>query len=187
MHMLFFIGVADASHVTDIVGEAHKGAVVVNIDNKPENQRFGDVVVVSPKYSSLSEQIADFLTLPESEMHIDTDIAQNLLSGIMYATNDFQNPGTSHLAFEMAGILMRKGAVRQKKVASEEKKQFQTFTPPQNAPSQPIAPARPQQSPAPRPQFTPTPPTPVESQPVSPKSPPADWLQPKVYKGSSFS
>lgn len=226
LHMLFLIGVPSLSEVSDVLSsDIHKNAVVVNIDNKQNNQQFGDVVAVFPQSSSLSEQIADFLTLPDTNMQVDTDIAQNLLSGITYATNDFQDPKTSHLAFEMAGILMRRGAVRYARAHTvEERKQSQAYTPqqPQSQPvnqqprpqqvqpqHMPVQQPRPQQSyptQQPRQQFTmqqaPQPQRmqsaqpsrvqlsepPQNAQPASPdRQPPADWLQPKVYKGSSFS
>ncbi len=232
LHLLFAIGVPRLSEVSSAIGELHKNAIIVNLDNKQDNEQFGHVVVVSPKFSSLSEQIADLLTLPDSGLPIDQDIAQNLLSGITYATNDFQDSKTSHLAFEMAGILMRKGAKRKRLSTEEAKPQINqerpqqqfitkpqpTFTPkPQvrNAPVPPMAPRSSQQQTnfqpkqpfvpqAPRPVQPPQQPTqqprPLTSQtmPQLPKTEevsqqnneikeaPADWLQPKVYEGSSI-
>ena len=90
--------------------ESMQEATLINIDNSNENTGFGDIVLVSNKFSSLSEQIADLLL--NLDMDFDTDIAQNLLSGIMQATDNFQNPQTSFLAFEIAAILMKRGAVR---------------------------------------------------------------------------
>lgn len=93
--------------------EALKNTTVVNIDNKVENQGFGEIVTVSPKFSSVSEMVSDLLL--GIGVSIDVDIAQNLLSGISHATNNFQDQKTSYLAFEMAGVLMQKGAVRVQK------------------------------------------------------------------------
>src|SRR5205823_278002 len=104
---------------------------------KGDNQGFGTVSVVSPKFSSISEQVADFLTLLEPQITIDVDSAQNLLSGIIYSTNDFQDPKTSYLALEMAGILMRKGAVRtpRKQVRELDSRQnANMFFPPRQQP-----------------------------------------------------
>lgn len=109
---LFIVGtprISDLGHLFD--PQELSQTTVVNIDNKTENQGFGDIVLVSPRYSSVSEQIADLLVL--LQVDIDVDIAQNLLSGITSATRNFQDPKTSAIAFEMAGILMRKGAVRE--------------------------------------------------------------------------
>lgn len=90
--------------------EALKDTTIINIDNKADNQGFGDLVLVSPKFSSVSEQVADLVLALGYD--IDVDASQNLLSGISYATGNFQDPKTSYLAFEIASILMKKGALR---------------------------------------------------------------------------
>lgn len=90
--------------------DALKDTTIINIDNKADNQGFGDLVLVSPKFSSVSEQVADLVLALGYD--IDIDASQNLLSGISYATDNFQNPKTSYLAFEIASILMKKGAMR---------------------------------------------------------------------------
>ena len=53
---------------------------------------------------------------------MDLDIAQNLMLGIATATNNFQDSKTSSLAFEMAGVLMRNGALRPSSNFNVEKK-----------------------------------------------------------------
>lgn len=111
--LVFFVGVPRLSDVASVVQPVPGQTMVVNIDNKAENEKYGDVVVVDPKWSSVSEQIADFVTLLEPQIELDVDTAQNLLSGIDFATSDFTSPRTSYLAFEVAGILMKKGATRQ--------------------------------------------------------------------------
>ena len=228
--LVFFIGVADLQQVGFAPAS---GVTIVNIDNKTNNTKYGDVIHVDSKFTSLSEEVADFLTLLEPQIELDTDTSQNLLSGILSATNDFQNGQGSYLAFEMAGILMKKGAVRSsngayaKPVATsmptsnyfppqptqtpiaqptELPQIFQPSNQSQGEPaSQPIATpnfgnifqpaAQPIQQP-----ITPVEHVAVESmqtpaqntqpvmsvQPVqSNQQPPADWLMPKVYKGSS--
>ncbi len=90
--------------------ESLKNVTVINIDNKEENENYGNVVLVSPRFSSVSEQVADLLLSLGYDFDIDT--AQNLLYGIHAATNNFQQEGTSYLAFEIAAILLRKGAKR---------------------------------------------------------------------------
>lgn len=111
--LVFIIGtprLSDLGHLFN--AEELKDTTVVNIDNKVHNQGFGDVVFVSPTFSSVSEQIAQlFLFL---DTNIDIDIAQNLLSGIHFATHNFQDQKTSYFAFEVAAYLMKKGAIRPK-------------------------------------------------------------------------
>jgi len=223
--LLFLIGVADPASVTSIIPQNTNGITVVNIDNKPQNTGYGDVVHVSPKFSSVSEEIADFVTLLEPQIELDVDTSQNLLSGILSATNNFQNGQGSYLSFEMAGILMKKGAVRNVagSVAQPTTPPMATssYFPPQQ-PQQPVMP--PMQS---QPMMPPVQQAPVQQpyqqqaqQPVMPPmqqpvqqpayqqpmaqqpqpvqqpqqaaqdqqpndEPPADWLTPKVYKGST--
>lgn len=251
--LLFFVGVTKLSDLSSVVSpESLQTSTVVNIDNLPENEGYGSIIAVSIASSSLSEQVADFLTLYDQTSHvIDADIAQNLLSGIIQATNDFQNPKTSSLALEMAGVMMRKGAVRHRR---QSQQQIQSFQPVKQEQRQPLVSSipsssvsRPIQTYQPRPSYQPRPQQfrqeyrqnrPVQSfqnqshpsyqsqqaqtQPVQVQSPqvgyqqsretqphmqqgsqpqssqavtsntdqqpqqaPADWLTPKVYKGSS--
>ncbi|MBI2195728.1 MAG: hypothetical protein HYU48_01630 [Candidatus Levybacteria bacterium] len=121
--LIFTIGVpriSDLASVFDI--NALKDTMIVNIDNKVDNQGFGDAVMVSPQSSSVSEQVASLLTSLGFEIGLDT--AQNLLSGIQDATNNFQSPKTSAAAFEMVGILMNKGAARAQFRKQQEEREF---------------------------------------------------------------
>lgn len=111
--VLFIIGTPRLSDLGNLFNpQTLKETTIINIDNKAENQGFGEVVLVSPNYSSVSEQIAKLIL--DLNLQIDIDIAQNLLNGISFATENFQHPGTSSLAFEMVGILMKNGALRTK-------------------------------------------------------------------------
>lgn len=86
-------------------------STVINIDYSNRNSGYGNVSLVDPSYSSYSEIVAKLLiTLA---LPIDTDIAQNLLSGIVDATGNFQSEQTSPFAFETVGLLMQKGARRE--------------------------------------------------------------------------
>jgi hypothetical protein len=135
-----------------------KDSKVINIDYKSDNQGFGDISLIGKNSSSVCELIANFLTSLDFKM--DVDIASNLLAGIIDATNNFQNPKTSPLSFEMAAFLMKNGGVRQ--VAGSEKKQDieeDAFFIPK---AQPKKEEKKEEAPA-----------------------PDDWLAPKIYKGST--
>ena len=109
---IFTIGATRLSEINKLLDmDSLKDAKIVNIDNKKENQGYGDVVLVSDA-SSISEQVS-FIILSLG-LKVDLDTAQNLLSGISSATDNFQNPNTSALAFEMASVLMKKGATRKR-------------------------------------------------------------------------
>lgn len=125
LDLLIVVGTQQLSDVQNIFGpEVLKNVTIINIDNKQENQGFGDIVLVSPRFSSVSEQVTQLLS--DIKAPVDTDIAQNLLDGILYATQNFQSPATSYLAFEMAGILMRQGAIR---TGAQAQKQRQNYVP----------------------------------------------------------
>jgi hypothetical protein len=204
--LLIAVGAASLSDIGEVIDEQKLSNVtVINIDNKPNNQGYGDIVLVQPQASSVSEHLADIvLTLGFT---IEQDAAQNLMSGIMYGTKNFQDPRTSSLAFEVSAFLMKRGARR---VAAQAAPQ-QGFDQPQPAPRPAVAqPAQPRitqpapapaPEPAPRPQAAPAPaptprpqPTPAPAAPAPAQAqaenkqddaPPLDWLTPKVYKGSS--
>lgn len=109
--LLFVIGTSRLSDLDGIYdAQALKDTTVVNIDNKSDNQGYGDISIVTPNNSSISEKVTDLML--SMGLNIDIDIAQNLLTGIEKATNNFQSSRTSPLAFEMTGELIRKGAVR---------------------------------------------------------------------------
>ncbi|MEK7573343.1 MAG: hypothetical protein AAB531_02855 [Patescibacteria group bacterium] len=109
--LLFVIGTSRLSDLDRIYdAEGLKDTTVVNIDNKPDNQGYGDISIVAPNSSSISEKVADIML--SMNLTIDVDIAQNLLTGIENGTDNFQSSMTTPLAFEITGELIRKGAVR---------------------------------------------------------------------------
>jgi hypothetical protein len=109
--LLIAVGTAHLTALGELINpEALKDTTIVNIDNKAENQGFGDIVMVAPQYSSVSEQVANIIL--SNGLPLDVDGAQNLMNGISFATNNFQSPQTSFYAFEIVAELMRRGAVR---------------------------------------------------------------------------
>lgn len=149
------VGVQNISEIEDLIDSA--STKIINIDNNVGNALFGDIVLVDAQYSSLSEVVARMSI--DLGLQIEFDVAQNLLDGISFATSNFSSQKTSPLAFEMAGVLMQKGAVRKDMKAGRSQsadtslsmlnnqapKPFgntqQPFSPSQNLPKQP-APAQ---------------------------------------------
>lgn len=113
--LLFVVGTSKVSDLGPLFNPAAmKDTTIVNIDNKRENQGFGEVVLVSSEFASVSEQIVKLLqglSLP-----IDLDIAQNLLDGIVSATGNLQDLAVSYQTLEAASLLMKNGAVRKQAV-----------------------------------------------------------------------
>lgn len=111
--VLFIVGTPRLSDLGSLFNpEALKDTTIVNIDNRTDNQGFGDVMLVSQTASSVSEIIGELLI--SLGIDIDVDMSQNLLSGISVGTDNFQSPKTTSLAFEMAASFMKKGAIRQR-------------------------------------------------------------------------
>ena len=148
--------------------------------------------MVSPNNSSLCEQIGDLIL--SLGLPLDIDTAQNLLIGIENATDNFQNTRTSPLAFEMAGQLMKKGAIRSDKRFTraqirEDEEESSIFSQ-KNIP-QPRTDKKDQVRPEPA---SPASTRGVQAGEQAPlrqgsagqgKNPPIDWLAPKIYKGST--
>lgn len=197
--LLVTVGASQLADIGTIIDpEKLRDIKIINIDVKAQNQGFGDIVLVSPHVSSVSEHVANILL--SLGFQFDQDTAQNLLSGVMHATQNFQSPRTSAQAFELAALLMKKGARRQETppAANQSADPFGLAPRPQPAAPtmtsspvvptqpvvQPIADRKPVQPPvtASQPQ---TAPTPAVEQRSPDESTPIDWLTPKVYKGSS--
>lgn len=130
--LLITVGIARMSDVTGLFSEeALKDVMIINIDNSNDNEGYGGMVLVSPKFSSLSEQVADLML--NLGYDIDIDVAQNLLSGLTTATDNFQSPTTSYLAFEIAAILLKRGARRDRSRVAEAPRPMQAQQPAQQA------------------------------------------------------
>ena len=166
--LLFIIGAPRVSDLGQLFDPAVlKDTIVVNIDNKAENQGFGDIVMVSSRLSSISEAVANLIV--SLNLKMDLDIAQNLMLGIATATENFQSEKTSPLAFEMAGILLRQGALRPT-VTSQRRKM--------NIPLEEEK-SKEQAKPKIVKKFE------ENEEEQSLQNPPEDWLEPKIYKGST--
>jgi nanoRNase/pAp phosphatase (c-di-AMP/oligoRNAs hydrolase) len=85
---------------------------VINIDNKSENDNFGKINIVDVTASSCSEIIFDLLEDNQKEK-INKDTAQNLLTGLIAATERFQKRNTTPKTFFIASQLMARGADQQ--------------------------------------------------------------------------
>ncbi|HWY79312.1 MAG TPA: hypothetical protein VNW29_03050 [Candidatus Sulfotelmatobacter sp.] len=197
--LLLVVGAASLEQIGDVIDSQKLANIsIINIDNDPNNQNYGDIVLVSPDASSVSEHVGDIvLTLGFT---LEQDASQNLLSGIMNATNNFQDPRASSLAFEISAFLMKHGAQRMNNQSTTRYSQYNeqsaaTTLSQQSVPSikqqvtqlqqeesvrQPQAVQQPMQSNA-MPEYGDR----VELPDEQNEKPPLDWLTPKVYKGSS--
>jgi len=170
--LVFVVGtprISDLGTAFDM--EVLKNSKVINIDYKSENQGFGDIPLLGKNASSVSELMANFIS--SLDLKMDTDIASNLLTGIIAATDNFQNSETSTLAFETAALLMKKGAVRKAKGVLKPDIEADAFFSPKTdlKPSFPKVTIGTEEK---KPEIK-----------LDENNPPDDWLTPKIYKGST--
>ncbi|MFZ2299788.1 MAG: hypothetical protein WAW00_01465 [Candidatus Moraniibacteriota bacterium] len=95
---------------------------IINIDNHPENELFGQVNLVDITASSNAEILAEALEKAAPTLITDA-ISEALLTGIVSATDSFQKRNTTPKALKLASRLMDKGADQQKIVRSLYKTQ----------------------------------------------------------------
>ena len=85
---------------------------VVNIDNSPANENFGQFNLVDTTASSVSEALCEF-SKGFDEKHMNPASAQCFLAGIVSATSNFQSERTTPQTFLAASWLIEKGASQQ--------------------------------------------------------------------------
>jgi len=86
---------------------------VVNFDNHPGNEHFGQINFVDLNATSVSETIYKTMT-QLSAPHIDADIATALIAGMISQTQSFKTTNVTPLTLNTASQLMNLGADREK-------------------------------------------------------------------------
>lgn len=85
---------------------------IVNIDYHSENENFGQVNIVDMTASSTSEVVTNTLLAIDQEA-LTENVAQCLLTGIISATDSFQQKNTTPQALHLSAKLIEHGADRQ--------------------------------------------------------------------------
>jgi hypothetical protein len=85
---------------------------VINIDNNPSNEYFGKINLVDVAASSTAEIVFNLIGEMDEKL-IDDKIATDLLTGVIAATDSFQNKNTTPKAFMAAASLIAQGANKQ--------------------------------------------------------------------------
>lgn len=149
------------------------GKQIINIDFHDANANYGVINLVDPGASSTSELVAEFLAT--LGVKLTTDIAANLLNAIYEATNNFQNPNVTSMAFEVASVCLKAGAKRFGVATAATVRE---------AP-QPTINTAVKEEPKIFVGSTPVTPQPLVQPQAQPKAtPPDDWLKPKIFKSS---
>lgn len=143
--------------------------LIVNIDNKPTNTRFGQVNIYNPQAASISELVVELIKL--LNLQVNQDIATNLLVGIEANTSNFAALNVSPATFEAAAWCLKNGAKRRHLAVPQPVSKPPAFVQPQ-----PVV--------QPQPTF--------QKQPTKKpligkkKTPPPDWFKPKIYKSNTL-
>jgi hypothetical protein len=173
--LIILVGGANDSHFPILESQELAGAKVAHIGNRVlESKR--EVMSFAKPGAAASEVVASLIK--ENGLAIDPDIATNLVMGIEDGSSNFQSGEVAPETFEVTAYLLRSGGQRMPKV-----KLSPANFPPGAIPGVPI----------PREPVTPI--SQVETQAETPQAeaggenpdvnPPADWLQPKIFKGSA--
>ncbi len=183
---VILIGGANESHFPSVATNELAGVTLVHVGTRPLNLSGGKKVIsLARPASSISELVAKLIS--ENNMTIDSDIATNLLMGVDEGSNKLSGPDTSADTFQLVADLMRAGGRR------VSPRPQQRAYPRGAVPGQDPRAPRPQQSP--QPVSTQPKTQPVSTQPSSQSAvstqdkqddkAPKDWLEPKIYKGTS--
>lgn len=190
---VIMIGGANDSHFPALSSQELVGANIVHIGVR-------DITMSSDKnYISFARPASSvceivFELLSESQFPIDVDIATNLIMGIEEASQNFRSEGVTANTFFIMGELIRLGGRRLPPAPAP------TAFPPGAIPGQFVA--KPVQTPVAR-QDQKEPPSgspqsqtePLEGEQdqesdtgeIDEEEAPLDWLEPKIYKGTSIS
>ncbi|MFV1917526.1 MAG: bifunctional oligoribonuclease/PAP phosphatase NrnA [Patescibacteria group bacterium] len=165
------VGGVNESHFPVLSTNSLAGAKLVHVGTRNLTLSGGkSVVSLSKPTSSISELVASLIK--ESGLSLDGDIATNLLMGIEEGTSKFSSSEVTADTFSVVSELMRAGGQRGIKT-QRQKAQF----PPGSIPGQLS-----RQAPQLRQQQSGTQPRGDNKQGA-----PKDWLEPKIYKGTSIS
>ncbi len=157
---VILVGGVNSSHFPQIEGKDLLGAKLLHLGIRPISLDQDKQPISFARPGSSISEVAAFL-IAESGFAFDPDIATNLIMGIEEGSKEFKGPDVTAQTFEIVATLMKAGGKR--------------------------LPARVGQ-----PAFRPPAPASVNVSLVAveeeaPKEPPKDWLEPKIYKGTSIS
>lgn len=91
---------------------------IVNIDNSPENEDFGQINIIDLNAVSCTEIIYDLINSEEKNNLIDEDIATCLLTGVIFKTKSFKTSNLTPKALQISSNLIQLGAKREEIVAN---------------------------------------------------------------------
>lgn len=164
--LIITIGIRDKNQLS-LSGVEAGSNFVVNLDTHPSNSQFGNLNIVDHQSASVSEVVLGIIN--GLGLRLEADIAQNLIDGIWAGSKGLSDPRSGADTYEAVAICLRSGARKPEK----------------SFPGKPVfslAPKKPAEQPQEKPQTTTE-----EKTKTGTDKPPADWFEPKIFKGTSIS
>lgn len=177
--LVISVGMRDVNQL-NFGGLDLSGSFLVNLDNNPNNSYFGSLNMVDLQASSVSEMVLAIILGLNLPLGVDT--AQNLVSGIWQNTSGLNGSNVSADTYEAVAVCLRVGAERP--TAGFASRKDEVFAPKKGAFNRPQESRQKQE---PKQQVQETKEDPKEEQKEIPQKPPADWFEPKIFKGTSIS
>jgi len=155
---VILVGGANETHFPALASKDLAGAKIIHVGIRAlEDSGARGILSFARPASTTSELVAALII--ESGLGLDADIATNLLAGIEEGSKSFKNPDVSADTFQITANLLRAGGRR----LPQERINRNAF-PPGAIPGE-VLPIQPEKK----------------------EVPPKDWLEPKIYKGTSIS
>ncbi len=104
----FIIDSASLDRIGNIKDEIDHEKPIINLDHHISNEKFGDINIVKPYYSSTAEIIYELLN---KLTEIDKEIATYIYIGILTDTGSFRYPNTTSHSLRVASKLVNYGVV----------------------------------------------------------------------------
>jgi phosphoesterase RecJ-like protein len=104
----FIIDSASLDRIGNIKNEIDHEKPIINLDHHVSNEKFGDINIVKPYYSSTAEIIYELLN---KLTEIDKEIATYIYIGILTDTGSFRYPNTTSHSLRVASKLVNYGVV----------------------------------------------------------------------------
>ncbi len=174
--LVILIGGANETHFPALSSNEFVGVKIAHLGTRVLNNEGRGIMSFAKPASSVSELVASLIK--EAALPMDVDCATNLVMGIEEGSNHFESSEVTPDTFELFAHLLRSGGQRPPKTKLEPRNFPQGAIPSQpysNSVGQDVL----QQTQAVNEQ--------VENKEEIVENPPQDWLEPKVYKGTSVS
>ena len=174
--LVVLIGGAQDADFQTLGSKDLEGARIAHVGARTLTSGKGVMSFAKPG-SSVSELVAGLIK--ENGLPIDVDVATNLVMGIEEGSSNFTSSDVTPDTFEIFAHLLRSGGQRRPKVKLSPM-DFPEGSIPTQPYSKPVEQPKPEEQPEPISEK-------IEEKEAVIENPPSDWLQPKVYKGTSIS